>query len=91
MRLSTGTLAVLAAAAVVAVVAAVVLLSGLGAALAPGVGLRSAAIASFVLTVVILVVFLFAAGDGLLGEIQFVLPAFFVFFVFNWLLIAWVF
>jgi hypothetical protein len=32
-----------------------------------------------------------ASGDGLLGEIQFVLIAFFLFFIIIWLMIAWIF
>jgi hypothetical protein len=32
-----------------------------------------------------------AAGDGFFGEIQFMIAAFFSFFVVLWLLIAWIF
>lgn len=59
--------------------------------LAPGLGLRDAAIIAFVATLVVLVIFAIAAGDGLLGEIQFMLLGFFAFFLALWLLIAWVF
>lgn len=59
--------------------------------LAPGVGLRDAALISFVVTFLTLVVFALAAGDGLLGEIQFMLLGFFGFFTILWLLIAWIF
>lgn len=59
--------------------------------LAPGVGLRDAAIIAFFATIVVLVIFAIAAGDGLLGEIQFMLLGFFAFFIVLWLLIAWVF
>lgn len=59
--------------------------------LAPGVGLKSAAIISFVVTLLVLVVFAVAAGDGLIGEIQFMLLGFFAFFAVLWLLIAWIF
>jgi hypothetical protein len=59
--------------------------------LAPGLGLRDAAIIAFVATLGVLVVFAIAAGDGLLGEIQFMLLGFFAFFLVLWLLIAWVF
>ncbi|OFE12552.1 hypothetical protein PHACT_04885 [Pseudohongiella acticola] len=59
--------------------------------LAPGLGLRDAAIIAFVVTIAVLVVFAIAAGDGLLGEIQFMLLGFFAFFVMLWLMIAWVF
>ncbi len=56
-----------------------------------GIGLRRAAIISAVVSVVILIAFAMAAGEGLIGEIQFMISGFFVFFVFFWLLIAWVF
>ena len=61
------------------------------AALEPGVGLKTAALWSFGVTTVLLIVFAIAAGDGLLGELQFMLLAFFLFFVIVTLLIAWVF
>lgn len=59
--------------------------------LAPGMGIKEAAVAAFVSTIVVLIVFAIAAGDGLLGELQFILPAFGAFFIVLWLLIAWVF
>lgn len=59
--------------------------------LAPGMGLKDAAVVSFFVTVVIMIVFAITAGEGLLGEIQFILAAFFLFFIILWLLIAWVF
>lgn len=59
--------------------------------LAPGVGLKSAAAISFIVTLIVLVVFAVAAGDGLLGELQFMLAGFFSFFLVVWLLIAWIF
>lgn len=59
--------------------------------LAPGVGLKDAALYSFATTVVVLIVFAIAAGDGLLGELQFMLLGFFAFFLVLWLLIAWIF
>jgi len=59
--------------------------------LAPGLGLKDAAVLAFFATVVLMIVFAVAAGDGLLGEIQFMLAAFFLFFVILWLLLAWVF
>ncbi|MBQ0796797.1 hypothetical protein [Zhongshania sp.] len=57
----------------------------------PGLGLKDAAVAAFFVTVVTLVVFAVAAGDGLLGELQFILSGFFGFFLVLWLLIAWIF
>lgn len=57
----------------------------------PGVGMRDAATIAFFVTVITLVVFAIAAGDGFIGEIQFMLGAFFGFFVIAWLMIAWIF
>lgn len=57
----------------------------------PGVGLRTAAIIAFFVSVVLMLVFTLAAGDGLIGEIQFVIPGFLLFFVILWLMIAWIF
>jgi len=56
-----------------------------------GIGLKTSAVISAVTSVLVLVVFAVAAGEGLLGEIQFMIAGFFLFFVFFWLLIAWVF
>ncbi len=67
------------------------MMAGVSAALEPGVSMKSAAKYAFVLTLVVLGFFAVVSGDGLLGEIQYILPAFFTFFIFNWLLIAWVF
>jgi hypothetical protein len=59
--------------------------------LEPGVGLKTAATWSFGVTVVMFVLFALVAGDGLLGELQFMLLGFFLFFAIITLLIAWVF
>jgi len=48
------------------------------ATLEPGLGLRNAAIASFFVTLVVMVIFAVASGDGLIGELQFLLPGFLV-------------
>ena len=45
-----------------------------------GMGLKDAAVVAFFTTVVTLVIFAVAAGDGLLGELQFMLSGFFGFF-----------
>ncbi len=87
-----------------AVVAALLVLLGLAVALmmpllsgfidthfAPGLGMREAAVISFFVTVITLVVFAVAAGDGLLGELQFILGGFFSFFLIFWLMLAWIF
>ena len=88
-------LAILLIAAVV-LVGGVVLLAGplvqgAAAAFAPGIGLKTAAIWSFGVTVVLFILFALVAGDGLFGELQFMLTAFFAFFALITLLIAWVF
>jgi len=67
------------------------LLDDFFAALEPGVGLKTAATWSFGVTFVMFLLFAIVAGDGLLGEIQFMLGGFFLFFVIITLLIAWVF
>ncbi|HEX2256935.1 MAG TPA: hypothetical protein VHG92_09620 [Afifellaceae bacterium] len=60
-------------------------------AFAPGVGLRTAAVISFFLTVALFVLLALVAGDGLLGELEVMIAAFFGFFTSFWLLIAWLF
>jgi len=57
----------------------------------PGLGLRDAAVIAFFVTLITLIIFAVAAGDGFLGEIQFMLAAFFLFFLIAWLMIAWIF
>lgn len=57
----------------------------------PGLGLKSAAVIAFFVTVILLIVFAVASGDGLLGELQFILGGFFLFFVIIWLSLAWIF
>ena len=74
---------------------ALLLLPGLTAVVAthfePGLGLRTAAVISFFVSAVLMIIFAIASGDGLLGEIQFVIPGFLVFFLILWLMIAWIF
>ena len=67
------------------------LLHGAMAVFEPGVSLKTAAIWSFGVTVVLFIVFALVAGDGLIGELQFMLSGFFLFFAIITLLIAWVF
>ena len=67
------------------------LLADLAAALEPGIGLKTASLWSFGVTFVMFLVFAIVAGDGILGEIQFMLGGFFLFFIIITLLIAWVF
>ena len=59
--------------------------------ISPGLGLKDSAIISFFVTIVVMVILAITAGDGLLGEIQFMLGSFFLFFIIIWLLLAWVF
>jgi hypothetical protein len=56
-----------------------------------GIGLKNAAVIAAIIAVSVMIVFALAAGEGLIGEIQFMIPGFFLFFVFFWLMIAWVF
>lgn len=68
------------------------LMSGLLAThMAPGLGLRDSAVIAFFVTVLLMVILAMVAGDGLLGELQFILGGFFLFFVIFWLMIAWIF
>lgn len=67
------------------------LLEGSVESLNTGVTLKTAALWSFGITVLLLIVFAIAAGDSLIGELQFMLAAFFLFFVIITLLIAWIF
>jgi uncharacterized membrane protein len=57
----------------------------------PGVDLRAAALGSFIVTVLLFLLFAVVAGDGLIGELQFMLAGFFSFFLILTLLIAWIF
>lgn len=57
----------------------------------PGLGMKTAAIIAFFVTLIVLIVMAIAAGDGLLGELQYMIPAFLSFFLILWLMLAWVF
>jgi hypothetical protein len=57
----------------------------------PGLGLKTSAIIAAVVSFLALIALTVTAGDGLIGEIQFVIPGFFLFFLFFWLMTAWVF
>lgn len=57
----------------------------------PGLNLKDAAVVSFFVTIIVLIIFAIASGDGLLGELQFILSGFFLFFMVFWLMIAWIF
>ena len=69
-------------------------LIGLGASdpFAPGLGLKNAALVSFgVSTVLILVMAVVSGGDAIFGELPFTILGFLIFFVIFWLMIAWIF
>ncbi|VUD42181.1 hypothetical protein TDB9533_00640 [Thalassocella blandensis] len=59
--------------------------------LAPGLGLKHAFVLSFFISIILMIVFAVAAGDGLIGELQFVIPGFFLFLIIIALLLAWIF
>lgn len=94
LRLLLGFSALVAFLVAILVLAAAVTLPGLSdwvfVTFESGLGLKTSAIFSAVISVTLMIVFALAAGDGLIGEIQFMIPGFFLFFVFFWLMIAWV-
>jgi hypothetical protein len=69
-------------------------LGGLGESdpFAPGLGLKNAAIVSFAISlVVVLVMAIMSGGDAIFGELPFTILGFLIFFVIFWLMIAWIF
>jgi hypothetical protein len=56
-----------------------------------GIGMKAAAMWAAIVSVVVLLVFAVTAGEGIIGELQFMIPGFFLFFVFFWLMLAWIF
>ncbi|AGA31952.1 hypothetical protein TVNIR_0241 [Thioalkalivibrio nitratireducens DSM 14787] len=95
LRILLGFSALVALLVALVVLAAAVTLPGLSEWVAvtfdSGIGLKNAAIIAAVIAVTVMIVFALAAGEGIIGEIQFMIPGFFLFFVFFWLMIAWVF
>lgn len=75
----------------VGIVFGVPLIEQVVTALDTGVGLKTAGLWSFGVTVVLFVLFAVVAGDGLIGELQFMLGGFFLFFMIFTVLIAWIF
>ena len=74
--------------------AAVYYLIGLNAAdpFAPGLGLKDAALISFAVSlVVILVMAVVSGGDAIFGELPFTVRGFLIFFVIFCLMVAWIF
>ncbi|AEQ52962.1 hypothetical protein [Pelagibacterium halotolerans] len=63
----------------------VVNFGGLVEALDAGLGWREAAVLAFFASTSLVIVFTLVAGDGLLGELQFLIPGFFMLFGFFWL------
>ena len=57
----------------------------------PGVGLKMASIIGFFVVTILFIVFAIFAGDGLLGEIQFMIGGFLLFYLIFTVMIAWVF
>jgi hypothetical protein len=69
-------------------------LVGLGASdpFSAGLGLKDAALISFAVSlVVILVMAVVSGGDAIFGELPFTILGFLIFFVIFWLMIAWIF
>ena len=57
-----------------------------------GLGLKNAALISFAVSfVAILVMTVASGGDAILGELPFTIAGFLIFFVIFWLMIAWIF
>ena len=56
-----------------------------------GLGLKDSAVVSFFVSLVLVTVLAMVSGDGLLGEVQFVVVGFLLFFIVFWLMIAWIF
>lgn len=58
---------------------------------AEGLGLKDSAVVSFFVSLVLVTVLAMVSGDGLIGEVQFVVVGFLLFFIVFWFMIAWVF
>ena len=56
-----------------------------------GLDLKDSAVVSFFVSLVLVTILAIVSGDGLLGEVQFVVVGFLLFFIVFWLMIAWVF
>ncbi|WP_018862658.1 MULTISPECIES: hypothetical protein [unclassified Thioalkalivibrio] len=95
LRILFGTSALAALLVALIVLGAAVTLPGLSEWVAntfdDGMGLQMAALVAAIVSVLIMLVFALAAGEGVIGELQFMIPGFFLFFVFFWLLLAWIF
>ena len=49
-----------------------------------GLGLKDSAVVSFFVTLVLVTILTLVSGDGLLGEVQFVVVGFLLFFIVFW-------
>lgn len=57
-----------------------------------GIGLKNAALISFGVSFVgVVILAIVSGGDAIIGELPFTLVGFFLFFVFFWLMLAWIF
>ncbi len=56
-----------------------------------GLGFKPAVAIAFILTIVVMVLLAIVSDGGILGEIQYILGSFFIFFVVFTFLIAWIF
>jgi hypothetical protein len=68
-----------------------VLINDIFAFFEPGLGLKNATIISFFVTTGLFIVFAIFSGDGLIGELQFMIGGFFLFFTIFTFLLAWTF
>lgn len=86
---------VLVSLVIVALVAAILFIPSLADVSAawfePGLGLKTSAIIAFCISLVVVLVFAVVSGEGIVGEIQFILPGFLIFFLIFWLMVAWIF
>ena len=57
----------------------------------PGLGLKTASVIGFFVVTILFIVFAIVAGDGLFGEIQFMIAGFMAFWLIFTVMIAWVF
>jgi hypothetical protein len=74
--------------------AAVYFLTGLGGSdpFVEGVGLKGAALISFGVSFVLIMIMAIASGgDAIFGELPFTIVGFLIFFIVFWLMIAWIF
>jgi hypothetical protein len=66
--------------------------NGEGDPFSAGIGLKTAALISFgVSFVAILIMAVVSGGDAILGELPFTIAGFLIFFLIFWLMIAWIF